>query len=266
MTSSKNLQDLIAALAPYWGAEAEIIGTYFRSENRDRKSDLLWISRQCWKEFYDGFDDEHPGLFVGPLKKMLGLADRIDIDVDRHDVLDMAEGLYEEFSHYCAFADAYDAIRTEADPAISPAMLRDVKSWPENDHLAEVRRLHRQDHGALGLRAGHLTEGGYCGLFSEGMKLSGSSGADAAIARACSLVYEDEFGHMLKGILGLDNEDLPAGAWELLTELGLEQLHARLDMRNAQFGSPVSGARMKALHDGQGQPIAFDFARAESAA
>lgn len=266
MSSSKNLQKLVAALAPFWGAEAEIIGAYFRSGTRNRQSDLLWIARQCWKEFYDGFDDDHPGLFVGPLKKMLSLADKIDVDVDRHEVLDMAEGLYEEFSHYCAFADAYDAIRTDADPAITPVMLRDVKSWPENDVLAEVRRQHRQEHGDLGLRAGHLTEGGYCGLFSEGMKLAGGSDADEAIARACALVYDDEFGHMLKGIVGLDNEDLSAGDWELLAALGVEQMHARLDMRNAQFGSPVPAERMQALHEGQGKPVDFDFAKAQLAA
>jgi hypothetical protein len=266
MPPTNELQSLISAITPYWGAEAEIIHSYFRSSERNRQSDLLWISRQCWKEFYDGFDDDHPGLFVGPLKKMLALSDKIDIEIDRHEVLEMAEGLYEEFSHYCAFADAYEAIRSETDPPITPIMLRDVRTWPENEALIDVRRKHRQQHGMLGLRAGYLTEGGYCGLFSEGMKLAGGSPADEAIARACSLVYEDEFGHMLKGIVGLDDEDLSAKDWSLLTELGVEQMHARLDMRNAQFGYPVSNARMKALHDGQGEPARFDFEKAQLAA
>lgn len=266
MKASDDLQKLIAAIAPYWGAEAEIVGSYFRSPARDRQLDLLWISRQCWKEFYDGFDDQHPGLFVGPLRKMLSLADEIDVTVSRHEVLDMAESLYEEFSHYCAFADAYDAIRTEPDPKITPAMLREVQNWPENEALGALRAEHRKRYGELGLRAGHLTEGGYCGLFSEGMKLEGGDAADEAIAKACALVFEDEFGHMLKGIAGLDEEGLSAEDWRLLTELGIEQMHARLDMRNAQFGHPVAADRMAALHEGRGQPVRFDFEKASLAA
>jgi hypothetical protein len=222
----------------------------------------MWLARQCRKEFYDGFDDENPGLFVGPLQKMLSLSDKIDIDIGRHEVLEMTEALHAEFSHYCAFADAYDAIRKEADPPITPAMLRDIKSWPENEALSELRSVHRRRYGALGLRASHLTEGGYCALFSEGMKLAGGSANDDAIARACALVYDDEFGHMLKGIVGLDDENLSTSDWELLRDLAIEQLHARLDMRNAQFGRPVSEARMAALHKHGGDPIRFDFEKA----
>ena len=39
------------------------------------------------------------------------------------------------------------------------------------------------------------------------MKLAGNGGADDLIARAAALVYEDEFGHMCKGIVGLDMEN-----------------------------------------------------------
>jgi hypothetical protein len=264
--TSQNLKRLIDALAPYWAAEAEIVRAYFRSPKRSNQSDLLWLARQCRKEFWDGFDEANPGLFIGPLRKLLGLADQIDRGVDRHEILDMTEGLHAEFAHYCAFADAYDAIRGEGDPAINPMMLRDVKSWAENEALGELRAGHIRAHGEIGMRASRLTEGGYCALFSEGAKLEGGSPADRAIARACRLVYDDEFGHMLKGIVGLDTERFSDAQWKLLQDLAVEQMRSRLDMRNAQFGYPVAAAEIARFKGGTAQPIAFDWAKAGLAA
>jgi len=264
--SSHNLKRLIDALAPYWAAEAEVVRAYFRSPKRNAQSDLLWLARQCRKEFWDGFDEANPGLFIGPLKKLLTLAERIDRGVDRHEVLEMTEGLHAEFAHYCAFADAYDAIRGEGDPPINPMMLRDVKSWPENEALAELRARHIREHGEIGLRASRLTEGGYCALFSEGAKLERGSPADRAIARACRLVYDDEFGHMLKGIVGLDSERFSDEQWLLLQRLALEQMRLRLDMRNAQFGYPVAAAEIERLKGGTAAPVPFDWAKAGLAA
>src|SRR5690349_15010264 len=114
--TSESLNCLIEALAPYWAAEAEIVRAYLQWPKRSPESDLLWPARQCRKEFWDGFDDDHPGLFIGPLQKLLKLSDQIDRGIDRHEILDMTEGLHAEFAHYCAFADAYDAIRDESDP------------------------------------------------------------------------------------------------------------------------------------------------------
>ncbi len=266
MASSKNLKRLIDALAPYWAAEAEIVHAYFHSPKRSPQSDLLWLARQCRKEFWDGFDEANPGLFIGPLQKLLKLSDKIDRGVDRHEILDMTEGLHAEFAHYCAFADAYDAIRSEGDPRIDPMMLRDVKSWPENEALAELRAGHIRKHGEIGMRASRLTEGGYCALFSEGMKLQGRSTADRAVAQACRLVYDDEFGHMLKGIVGLDSERFSDEQWALLRDLSVEQMRARLDMRNGQFGFPVAASEIERLKAGKSPPIEFDWAKAGLAA
>ena len=262
MTPRENLHKLIEALAPYWAGEAEIIRAYFKSPKRTSESDLLWLARQCRKEFWDGFDDENPGLFIGPLRKLLSLAERIDKDVSRDEVLDMTEGLHAEFAHYCAFADAYDAIRGAKDPPINPMMLRDVRSWPENDALAELRRAHMTKHKDIGLRASRLTEGGYCALFSEGAKLDGSTPANKAIAHACSLVYEDEFGHMLKGIVGLESEGLAQKDWSMLGSFAIDQMRARFDMRNAQLGYPVKAERVAELKAGRCEPIKFDYAKA----
>ena len=142
-------------------------------------------------------------------------------------------------------------------------------SWPEDDVLGTLRYKHREEHGELGRRACQFTEGGYCTLFSEGMALGRDStahdGRDALIAEACAKVYDDEFGHMLKGVAGLDREGLSAEDWALMEKLTIEQLELRIDMRNAQFGHPLSAARVAEIKAGKAEPLAFDYASAATA-
>ena len=76
--------------------------------------------------------------------------------------------LNDEFAHYCAFADAYDAIRPAGTRRLNPERL---ESSPEEDALTALRFAHQERHGELGMRACKFTEGGYCTLFSEGMAL-----------------------------------------------------------------------------------------------
>ncbi len=86
--------------------------------------------------------------------------------------------------------------------------------------------------------------------------------ANALIAEACAQVYEDEFGHMLKGVVGLDAEGLAAGEWATLERMALEQLRRRIRMRNAQFGNPLAGSALERALGGGCAPIAFDYAKA----
>src|SRR6185312_12203914 len=103
---------LIDTVAPYWAGEAEVIRAYFASPKRTRATDLDWLARQCRKEFWDSFDGHKEGLFIGPMKVLVeaGAAEQIDRGFDRHEALDLAEGAFQEFAHYVAFADAYDEI------------------------------------------------------------------------------------------------------------------------------------------------------------
>ncbi|HLI23306.1 MAG TPA: hypothetical protein VKV32_19425, partial [Stellaceae bacterium] len=109
-----------------------------------------------------------------------------------------------------------------------------------------------------------FTEGGYCTLYSEGAKLKGKPGVDGRIARACQKVFDDEFGHMMYGVLGVDGHDMRAADWDALTDLTCQILRLRLHMRNAQFSHPVSDQRLREIFAGKIEPIAFDYARAES--
>jgi hypothetical protein len=116
------------------------------------------------------------------------------------------------------------------------------------------------------LRACKITEGGYCALFAEGKKLAGRGGVDDQIAKACSLVYEDEIDHMLAGIAGIAIEGLSKADWQLLGELVVAQMQHRIRMRNEQFGMPLSEQRIAAIFRGEIAPARFDYARAGLAA
>jgi hypothetical protein len=263
MSVSPELRKLIDATAPLWAGEAEVVRSYWTSPVRTRETDLRWLRYQCRKEFWDSFADPQKGLYLEPLDRLRAAFPKIDIEIDRHAVLDIAEMFFAEFSHYVAFADAYDAIRSDDDPRMNPHQLRDDGDLAENAELGRIRAEHRKQHGELGMRACEITEGGYCALFSEGMKLAGRGGADEAIARACQAVFDDEFGHMLRGIVNLDEENLAPADWQLLEAMTREQMQARIHMRNAQFSYPLSQARIREIFAGRIAPVAFDYERAQ---
>ena len=152
-------------------------------------------------------------------------------------------------------------------------MVRDLlKANPgrvEDDQLTAMRVEHKNKYGAIGMRALRFTEGGYCTLFSEGMKLKTQTGGphgkrNALIATACSKVYDDEFGHMLKGIVGLDIEGLTQDEWRHLERISVEQLKGRIVMRNSQFGYPLDAKTLDDALNGRIAPLAFDYAKAEA--
>jgi len=264
MTNS-NLCRVIEIATPLWAGEAEVVRTYWSSPRRSLQSDLLWLARQCFKEFWGSgvtqFDQG--GIVPGSLKKLAAQTSNIDTKMDRHEFLDALEGVKAEFSHYCAFADLYDAMRPKGTPKLDPTM---PEEWPEEKELTALRYRHREAHGAIGMRACKTSEGGYCTLFSEGMKLKGGAGFDGMIAEACSKVYDDEFGHMLKGIAGIAEEGLSQADWKLLETLLVEQLKQRIRMRNAQFSFPLPEERVQAIYRGDIRPIQFDYERAQLAA
>ena len=264
MTNS-SLRRVIETATPLWAGEAEVVRTYWTSPRRSLETDLLWLRRQCFKEFWGSgvtkFDQG--GIVPGSLKRLSAEAPYVDTSIDRHEFLDALEGVKAEFSHYTYFADVYDAMRPPEAPKLHPRMLEE---WPEEKELTALRYRHREAHGAIGMRACKTTEGGYCTLFSEGMKLAGRPGIDGLIADACGKVYDDEFGHMLSGIAGIGEEGLTADDWSLLERLIVEQLRQRIRMRNAQFSYPLSEERVQAIYRGDIQPLAFDYERAKLAA
>jgi hypothetical protein len=259
---SPQLVSLVDAVAPLFAGEAEVMRTYWTSSVRTADTDRLWLLRQSRKEVWDTPLGDQRGLYVGPVEDLLADFPKIDTEIPRAEILDRMEGIYEEFSHYCAFADAYDSVRADGEPRLSPPRLREVPDWDENLAIRDRRAAIKVEHGNVGERACYFTEGGYCTLFSEGMALAGRGGVDDMIARACSLVYEDEFGHMCKGIVGLDTGELSDADWALMTELSVELAILRIHMRNGQFSYPLSPDRIAAIVGGHIEPVVFDFDKA----
>jgi hypothetical protein len=269
MTVSAELRHLIDTAAPLWAGEAEVFRTYWEWSGRTRETDRRWLAYQCSKEIWGSGISGSKGIFLEPAEQLVAAFPKIDTEIDRHEVLEIAEGLWAEFAHYCAFADAYDALALPGEPTINPHAIK--TSWPEDLALTELRVAHRREQPKLGMRATRFTEGGFCTLFSEGMALAGRTTgphgrANALIAEACRRVYDDEFGHMLKGVVGLDGEGLSDAEWQALADMSVAQLRLRIRMRNAQFGLPLPEARVQEIFAGACAPIAFDYDKARLAA
>jgi hypothetical protein len=252
--TSAGLHALVEADAPLWAGEAEIFRTYWDSPRRTRASDLAWIARQAHKELFDGVVPR-----VTDVESRIG---RMEADVSRGEMAVVLREASEELDHYCAFADLYDALRSSAEPPLTFASVRDDWAWQENADLAVLRRRHRDQHGPIGARACALTEGGYGTIFVEAMALRGRGGVDDLIADTCAAIYQEELKHMEEGLAGLDESDLTSDEWTLLTELTVEQLRARIAMRNVQFGCVLSPERVREIQAGAVGPIPLDYGRA----
>jgi hypothetical protein len=268
MIITDRLRDLIEKASIFWAAEAETCRTYFQSPERTRESDRDWLAKQCFKEVWgSGLTAKGEGgaMLQEFSRRLIDMFPRIDVDVDRREALEIAEALHEEFEHYCLFADAHDAMGIEGELKLTPMKLRN-HDWKGDDDLSELRR----QHGELGWRSTRFTEGGYCTILSEGAALAadpkGHNGRNGLIAEASQPVYDDEFLHMLYGIGSIEDDPLSDAQWQLFSDLGLAQLRLRAPMRNEQFGFPVSDQRMTAMLNGDIDPIAFDYERAQQAA
>jgi hypothetical protein len=263
MAVSRNLRRLIEANAPLWAGEAEIVRTYWTSPKRTPATDRLWLKRQAWKEYAGVADSEGTTVgMVGDLEvKLRQQVPELDLSVDRHDLKELMEKVFVEFTHYVLFADIYDTL---LDPGEAKLNANKLETWPEEERLAGRRREIRGKLGRLGARASGFTEGGYCTMYSEGAKLKGKPGLDGRIGAACQKVYDDEFGHMMWGVIGIDEEGLTEKDWDAMLDLTVEQLRMRLWMRNAQFSHPLSEERVNDIIAGRIAPIAFDFAKAET--
>src|SRR5438105_4314741 len=105
--SHSNLRRVIEIATPLWAGEAEVVRTYWSSAKRTLDSDLLWLSRQCFKEFWGSgvtkFDKG--GIVPGSLQKLSAQTGYIDTTIDRHEFLDALEGVKAELRHYniCAY-------------------------------------------------------------------------------------------------------------------------------------------------------------------
>ncbi len=250
---SPGLRALVEANAPYWGGEAEVCVTYFRSPSRTAATDRLWLLRQCYKEMVDGV-----------VFRLLAMQGAYPVDALGPGGVPVDEDTRTEVAHFLAYADALRVLDGPDAPPLDTATLL-AADWDENRALMQLRREHHAAWAEPGRRAYAFTEGGYCTLYRVGMALGEDADAgpvDRAIAAASRVVYDDEWGHMLEGIAGLEDHRMSDADWARLRDLSVEQSRARIRMRNAQFSHPVSAARMAELEAGRAEPVVFDWHRA----
>lgn len=71
------LQHLVARAAPLWAGEAEVVRSYWTWPRRSVETDMQWLARQSFKEFWGSgvskFD--RGGMFYG-MMKIFSRADR----------------------------------------------------------------------------------------------------------------------------------------------------------------------------------------------
>jgi hypothetical protein len=264
------LKTLIDECAILWAGEAEVARAYFQSPKRTREGDRAFLARQAFKEVWgSGFTGKNETLVQAWAQQLIDMFEKLDTEVDRHRALELAEGMKAEFEHYCHFADAYDAMAQPGEAKLTPFGIQGLE-WKAEAALSEVRRKRRADHGEIGWRAMRFTEGGYCTILAEGAKLCanphGHEGRDGLIGEACKKVFDDEFLHMLYGIVEVGREPFGDEEWALFRNLVLEQLRLRIPMRNEQFGFPLSEARIADIYAGKIDPLPFDYERARLAA
>jgi hypothetical protein len=236
---------VIAANAPYWGAEAEICRTYFRSPTRTAATDAAWLARQAAKELLDG---------VVPRLRALDAA-LASGAVNPAPLAVVAEELHEEAVHFAAFVAAYERVRPAGAPALDRHELESAVAWPGNVALGALRAAHLARDEHLGAVAGSVTEGGGCAVFHEGVALAGGTDADEAIAEACATVLADEAAHMLVGLEEAGRAGLTAEEWSIVVTMSVAQSRARLVMRDQQFGGVVGAARLGELIESGAAPL-----------
>ena len=186
---------------------------------------------------------------------------QLEITVGREELREELEKAVSEYTHYCLYASVYDKLIGPGEPKLVAA---DLESWKEESDKAAHGRAMRKNNGRVGPLAAEFCEGGYCTLFSEGLKLKGRPGIDGEIGNISQRIYNDEFDHMMHGVVGMDRAGLTAEEWKLLERLTVEHTTHRIYMRNAQFSHPVSDARIKEIVSGKIEPMAFDYAKAET--
>ena len=264
MPVHQDLKDVIDAAMPLFAGEAEVVRTYFDWSGRTPETDRKWIAHQCFKEFYgSGYGEPEHGILVEWGRQMIDKRPELDRGMDRHEMLHLVEGIYAEYHHYCLFADIYDSLGAPGEAPLIPSAL---ENWTEGKVLDDYRLDLRMTHGDLGQAAMDFTEGGYCTLYAEGAKLKGRGGIDDRIAAACQIVYDDEVGHMLKGVVALGDYDLDPAGWAMVRDKVVGQLQRRINMRNGQFSYPLSQDRIAAICAGDIDPIEFDYSIMEKAA
>ena len=239
--STEMSHDLTRFASRYWAGEAEVARTFF-AEKRTEEEHLRWLGLQANKEL----QPREGGIIEKLITKLSDDFPHLEKTASRDDFLYTMQFLMEEFRHYKLFADVIDYItgrRLTMDELVNYDL-------PEDRVLRQVRADYAAKHGDLARFASSFCEGGGASIYYEGMLLKGSELNDR-IAAACKSVYDDEVDHAVHGASDLTALAKTDEDWQLAKEMVEAISKQRVKMRNEQFGSPLSDARLAEIAEGK---------------
>lgn len=254
-TLDPNLVKQAELIALYGAIETEVFENYFFGDfPRTKGTDLSWLRRQCYKEAWGSGVSDERGLYLGPAMYFIEAYSRMGIDIDPQEVYNVAVNFTSELGHYAAFYKAYRFLGGD------PFRQRDIQEeqWGADWSLQQMRNAAKKV-GPLGQATVRLTEGGNSSLYVILMRLAGRGGIDDLLAEAGEKVYSEEQDHMREGLVNLHRLKPSPSEWDKVRDLTVPMLRQRVNMRNEQFGFPLSSERISTAENGNISPMRFDF-------
>jgi hypothetical protein len=211
----------VAAAAPYWAGEAEVVRSYW-SRRRNATQDLDWLRAQAYKE-------------TRLLRELgLDLRDqflRKGVVRNHPDGPGAARKVAQEMHHFRLLADLIFEL---SGVAVSPL---DVVELPADRTLQESRAAYRM-RGDLERAAVAFTEGGGGAMYRVLSELAGDA-FERRVAAAFRVIYEDEIVH---------------GPAEIHSLARVARSEDDVLMRNEMFGFPLSPPRIREIDEGKIEP------------
>jgi hypothetical protein len=240
-------QTLTEILARYAAGNAEVVRVYF-SGPRTREQDIAWLKCQAARElttawkFLDNLQDLRP---------------KFEKAVKRRDYENLARAFSEELEHYRLFAAILEDELNEkidVDELLTLGVWSDNDSFPENTKKARYERELRASGDEMAKIALGIGEGGGSGWLIGLSRISGGS-LEQKIARAAREISHDEMFHGPIHIAAAARRIKTREQLESARKILAQYLQYHLRMKNEQFGSPLSKARLEEIDAGKVQPL-----------
>ena len=238
----EQLEDIVARFRM---GEAEVSRTFFEAQ-RPLEKHARWLRFQITREARNL--REISGDY---LKNMV---DRTDDTVTREALVDRVKEDYQELRHYGMLAYLYEGITGERIRWQELVAQAPSADWFEFGLREQARRRQLAEVSEVNKAAGAFTSGGGGALFYGFIGLQGGD-YEELLSEAGKIVLHDEQEHgasegrdLLYPLVQTE-DDFQASA-EIIRELST----IRLQIRNQQFGYPLSEERVSAIVRGDIQP------------
>ena len=240
-------KELTEVLVQYASGNAEVVRVYF-NRARTRERDINWIKCQAARELTTAWK------FLDNLNE---LRPKFEREIKRGDYESLGRAFVEELEHYRLFVAL---LEEEFQERIDVGELLTLGVWSDNDRLPEntkkarFERQLRASGDEMAKIALGIGEGGGSGWLIELSRITGGK-LEQRMAGAARKIAGDEMFH---GPI-----HIAAAARRLKTEEELQKvkrtlaqyLSYHLQMKNEQFGYPLSKERLEEIDRGKIEPL-----------